>query len=541
MNFVNSIDFSDGLTTSLLALGAKLSDIDTKRLANYRRNWNFYEGYHWEEIPDTGRNEVTKNYCRAFVNKFVAFELGKGFNIKMKPDIEPKVLPFLNEVWDNNNKNTLCQLIGQSKSVTGDAWVQVTYIPKFLEDGTPNEDFLDPYNEYDKGKIVISVVPPNLVFPKYDDFNKDLLKEVKVMYPISSDNGIKAQLYCQTWTRENMVEQYGDNKVTYVNKYGIIPFFQCKNFPQVGRSFGVSDLDDVIPLNMELNLKSSDISEIIEYHSAPTTVVFGAKLGQLEKGANKMWGGLPTDARVENLELRGDLTASKEYLDSTKRAMHEVGNMPEGALGAQQAISNTSGVALQITMLPLIDRTVVKRALTGKFITEINKFIIKIGLTEGLIEVDLDKWRSGDTYAKDVYYNEAIFEDNLPKDKLVELQQIQMEMKLGTCDRPEAMKRLGKDNIEQRIKDITEDRLHFPELYNLEIDKNTGELLTGRVDPSILKNNNGLGDKSEGLDVMKRDIGVNKEGTDSEVNAGYQNSPVKRDKSQTVKGKEKSQ
>lgn len=144
---------------------------------------------------------------------------------------------------------------------------------------------------------------------------------------------------------------------------------------------------------MELNLKSSDVSEIIEYHSAPVTLVYGARVGQLEKGANKVWGGLPKDAKVENLTLDSDLQASKDYIASVKTAMHEIGGVPEGALGKDLAISNTSGVALQLMMMPLIERIEQKRALTKECLEKVNKLIIKIGLDEGLIDADLSKWK----------------------------------------------------------------------------------------------------------------------------------------------------
>ena len=549
-NFINRVSMNDAVSTSLLTMGINLSSEDKARLARYERNWNFYEGYHWEEIPDTGTDEVTQNYCRAFVNKFVAFELGKGFNIRMKPDIEPKLLPFLNEVWEDNDKDSFCQLFGQSKSVTGDTWVQVGYQPKYDDTGVLYPNFYDPYDEYEKGRIHINVIPPSIAFPEYHPLNKELLVKFTLMYP-KRNNDMKFEVYSQEWTRERVVVRLGEEVLgDFENKYGVIPFFHCKNFPQVGKTEGVSDLEDVIPLNMELNLKSSNVSEIIDYHSAPVTVVYGARIGQLEKGANKVWGGLPTDAKVENLELQGDLRASQDYMATIKKAMHEVGNLPEGALGAQQAISNTSGVALQITLLPLLDRTQIKRALSTKCLRDINKFIIKIGLTEGLLDdvADLDKWKKGDKYSKDIYHTEIVYEENLPKDKLVQLQQIQLEMKMGTMNRPQAMKELGKENIEETIKEITKDRKDNPDLYGIEVDKNTGEILTGRLDPNA-QNQIGVGGSISGQsstgfgrvkDVMKRGLGVNKDGTDVEVNAGFQNSPMKKDPQLTAKGKQKS-
>lgn len=514
-NFVTRHKLGDLMTIALTSLGANLTAEDIERLSKYRRYWNFYEGYHWEEIPKTEKPEVTENYCRAFVNKFVAFELGNGFSVKMKPQVEEKVLPFIQETWEDNDKLLLCNELGQSKSVTGDAWLQAAYIPK----GSP--ELYDPYDEHPNGRIRILVVPPNIVFPEYDDgYDKDKLKSVTIMYPIRLDSEggkLRHIIYKQIWTREYMWEYRGNDLVNvHENKYGVIPFFHVKNIPMVGRNGGLSDLEDLIPLNTELNIKLSDVSEIIDYHSAPITVVYGARIGQLEKGANKVWGGLPKDAKVENLNLDGDLSASISYIERVKLAMHEIGGVPESALGRDRAISNTSGVALQITLMPLIERIKVKHALTAEALIEVNKLIIKIGIEEGIL-TGVDGIPN-----RDLYYNEIIFEDTLPKDRLVEIQQIQLEMKMGLCDREEAMKRLGKTDIQKRITEIDDDMNEYPEIYGL---------ITHIEEEAMLAGIQAKKQRATGAgttkNVMKRKAGVNKAGNASQVNSGLTNSPVK--------------
>jgi hypothetical protein len=47
----------------------------------------------------------------------------------------------------------------------------------------------------------------------------------------------------------------------------------------------------------------------------------------------------------------------------------------------------------------------------------------------------------------------------------MELQAIQQEMSLGLEDRRGAMKRLHKEDIEQKIKDVDEDKQNNPEFY----------------------------------------------------------------------------
>jgi hypothetical protein len=244
------------------------------------------------------------------------------------------------------------------------------------------------------------------------------------------------------------------------NPYGIIPFVQIKNFPIAGRTYGMGDLEDIIPLNVELNTKRSDISEIIDYHSAPITCVFGAKIGNLEKGANKVWGGLPKDAKVANLELQGDLGASSNYTDSLKTAMCEIGGVPETVLGGANAISNTSGVALQYMNLPLIEKTRIKRQCTKTSLETVNKMILHIALLEGLIE------KPDNISKKDFLYNEVTLPDTLPKDELLELQKLESEMKLGLECRHGAMERIGKEDINQKLAEIDKEREEHPELFN---------------------------------------------------------------------------
>ena len=487
-----SDSFEDTLNIGQLISAGNLTNEETLFLKRVKEAWNFYEGYHWEGMDDLDSPQVTFNYCRPFVNKFVSFEFGKGFSIETPVEIEqdevtvndPKLdmvlgdeldgsddeviqrekteSDFLNDVWEDNKKDTLCIEIGQTKSITGEAWVKVQF-----EDP---EDLNDPFEKYPNGRIRLSVVPTQFVFPRFNDHDKDKLEHLLIMYPIRTEKetGILFKrtstttvIYKEFWTNSEIVVYEGDKEVDRMeNPYGFIPFVQIKNFPVAGRTRGVGDLDDVIPLNVELNTKKSDISEVIDYHSAPITLVYGAKIGNLEKGANKVWGGLPKDAKVENLGLQGDLTASANYIAETKTAMCEIAGIPETVLGGASAISNTSGVALQYINLPLIERTRIKRNCSTAGLKTVNEYILFIAMYYGLIE------KPEDISMRDFVSNEVTLPDTLPKDELMELQKIQQEMTLGIECRHGAMERTGKTDIDRKLKEIDAERQEHPELFN---------------------------------------------------------------------------
>jgi hypothetical protein len=103
-----------------------------------------------------------------------------------------------------------------------------------------------------------------------------------------------------------------------------------------------------------------------------------------------VWGGLPVDSKIETLRLEGDLTAANTYVTGIKRAMHEIGDVPEGTLGQMQPISNTSGVALHMQYGPLLERRARKLATYQPGYEQINYFILRIGMTKGLISLPFD-------------------------------------------------------------------------------------------------------------------------------------------------------
>ena len=140
--------------------------------------------------------------------------------------------------------------------------------------------------------------------------------------------------------------------------------------------------------------------------------------------------------------------------------MCEIGGIPETVLGGAAAISNTSGVALQYINLPLIERTRVKRICTSAGLVQVNKLILFISLAHGLIE------KPEEISMRDFLSNEVEMPDTLPKDQLIELQQIQQELTLGLECRHGAMERLGKDNIRKKINEIDRERAEHPELFN---------------------------------------------------------------------------
>ena len=534
-----SVELRNALNVGSLVTAGHLTTEEVEFLNKIKVAWDFYEGYHWEGVDDLDTPQITFNYCRAFVNKYVSFEFSGGFSIKTSVALDNKEVTvddkkteetidtepynnlieteevedyvktgerkevvrerttneFLTQVWNDNKKSTFLETLGQMKSITGDAWVKIQY--------DDPKDMNDPFEEYPNGRIRVTVTPTQYCFPTFNEHDKDKLESLLIMYPIRKEveTGLLFKrtsettiIYKENWTKDEILVFEDENLIDKMdNPYGFIPFVQIRNFPIAGRVHGVSDLDDIIPLNVELNTKRSDISEIIDYHSAPITLVYGAKIGNLEKGANKVWGGLPKDSRVENLALQGDLAASKSYTADVKTSMCEIGAIPEINLGGAGAISNTSGVALQYMNLPLIDRTKVKKESSQNGLQTVNKMILYIALHHGLIE------KPENVSMSEFLYNEVDIPDTLPKDELIELQKIQQELAMGLECRHGALERLGVEDIPNKLREIDEERREFPELFNPSLqalwyqngmsNTNAGGMLNGQTPDEQMRKN----------------------------------------------------
>lgn len=490
LGFEKRVSFNELENLGLIGLETELDSLQLERLKNIRRNWNFYKGYHWEDIPPNDKPQITTNFCRMFCDKLVAFELGNSFKTKLGVDENTIVtndkrtlFEFLEDVWDDNDKFTFSTELGIMKSVTGDAWVEIRYYsPEELE---------DPFGEYPEGRIKITLLNTGSVFPEYDPHDKDVIRKVTIMYPIEkiTENlwGKESKehvVFKQVWTKESIEEYEGSIlKERYDNRYGLIPIIQIKNLPTPNDYVGRSDIEDVIGLNMEYNMKCSDISEIIDYHASPVTVVYGAKLNNLEKGANKMWGGLPKDSRIENITMQTDLNASNQHIATLKLSMCESVGIPIDSLGGSQAISNTSGVALHYMNKPLIDKTAIKKTLTENGLETINKLMLLISLYEGLIT------NPNQTPSRDFFENDVKLPDTLPKDTLLELQRIQIEMQLGLEDRKGALTRIGIEDAEKRIEEIDMDRKDHPDIYSIQNTESIPEINSGMLNGEKLNSN----------------------------------------------------
>lgn len=442
-------------------------ELEQRRLRAYKYYMDFYDGKHWDDTvgsltmsewnPAYGYyyswnedfNRRTWNVAKNIIDKLVSWICQDEWKTDVPPDTsDTDIKDILEKTWQANDRHALTYYMAYAACITGDAFLKLSYDPDFYAEGV--------------GELVIQVLDSRTVIPYFDGQNKRKMVGCKIQYPlheVQGDGQTITRMYQEVHTESTIVE-FLDGEVDRVfnNPLGEIMIVHIPNEPLPYRKFGRSDLESLLLPNKEYNEKLSDLSEILAYHAAPITVVKGARINTLEKGARKIWGGIPKDGDVYNLGLDADLSSSLEYLNLLKKHIHETGNVPEESLGALQNVSNTSAAALHVQYQPLIERTEKKKILFERGLCKINELIIKFYEAAEAIEFP----ESIDPALR--YQTRIKWGDALPRDRSIDLADIATELGLGIESKSGALVRLGVEDPEAKLEEIKDELMEDAEM-----------------------------------------------------------------------------
>ena len=478
------------LTVAISPLGlVELADeefeVHGPRLNRYSAAWAWYLGHHWSYRREMGESQFYMNYVRTMSDYITNFCFGKGVQFRV-PEQNKAIIPhLLQKVWDqDNNKHKLLWEMGQLASVTGDCFVKVAY----------EEPYVDTAGVPQAGKIRVIPLNPAHCFPEYHPHDRSRIIRFKLKYRFwgTSPEGTR-QVYTFTEIMtDEMIQQYINDELIdqYDNVLGLVPVVHITNTSISSSPWGQSDVWDIIPLNRELNEKMVEVSDIINYHAAPVTIITGAKASQLERGPKKVWAGLPKDANVFNLESRGEMSGALEYIQFLKRTMHEITGVPETALGQFQPVSNTSGVALAIQYQPMMNRYNMKRVHFTVGLERINEIIIRTAavftpewLTYNPLvaaEPEPDQLTQLDPTDPLTYQTSIHWPEPLPVDVLIKLNEVQAKMALGLESKRGALEALGEEFPNEKMLEI------FEELQDDAIDQGALDMMKAQIQMAIM-------------------------------------------------------
>lgn len=452
--------FAEGNIRTDLSMGVVAELTHSARLAAYRTYWEMFKGNHWSYHRGDDQPLVTINYARRYVTIVAGWVFKKGFEVTIPDDpmtegVSDKkerdfIAQALNETWRANGVTSWGLEAGQMGGVTGDLFLRPAW--------EANDDLENPY-------VRVDILPSHYVYPEFGGphgADRKKMTQCMVLFPqytfktsIFGKTRQSVKMNGEIWTPEEwkIIE---DEKVieTRPNPFGEIPIVHVPNFLLAGEFYGISDLADVVELQRLFNEKTTDVSDVIAYHGSPVTIVKGQSIKQLERGANQMWG-IKKNADIFNLELKGELNASTEFLDRVERLMSMVSGVPKEAMGNISKAANTSAVAMALRFLPLSDIRDMKIATYGLGIRRVNRLIMK------LLKIKNPAFRRAyeELQARypqsNLYRNDVVFHSPMPRDELVELQKIKERLLVGISTRRMEMKKQGLS--EEEIREVLED------------------------------------------------------------------------------------
>lgn len=459
---------SSDLTISISPLGlVELADeefeVHGPRLNRYSLNWAMYLGHHWGYRRESGEMQIAVNYYRAFNDFLSRFVFGKGVHFRSPKATEAIIPDRLERIWEvDNDKMRVLLEMGQQGGITGDCFVKIAY----------EEPWVDSAGGQHPGKVRILPLNSSFAFPEFHPHDRTRLLRFKQKYRFwgtSLEGTRQVFTYTEILTDDTIEEYINDELIdSRPNPLGLVPVVHIPNIPVSGSPWGLPDAHDIITINRAYNEISTDIADIINYHASPVTVIVGAKASNLEKGAKKVWGGLPKDAQVFNLEGGAQgIDGALKYLELLKRSMHEIMNIPETALGQVQPISNTSGVALSIQYQPLMNRYSQKIAQYGIGIEKINELALRTLALKEPMQFMYNPEEDGpikegqltqlDFADPITYKNYVQFPQPLPLDKLIVLNEIQTKIGMGLESKEGALRTLGEEFPEEKLQEIRQE------------------------------------------------------------------------------------
>lgn len=419
----------------------QLARMDTRRLADYRSNLDFYNGSQW--LTSSRNRQLVFNYARTSINKVTSY-LMQGLTFACYPtestDITKATVrtaeQFLRQVYEQNNLQQLDWETEIDAAALGDGCYKVTW---------------------DAEELRIRVTAPDIsgIFAWWlgDDMSRvwrvasryELTQEeIQVLYDIAVPR--KKAYITELWTQKAF-ELYLDNDriQSKPNPYGFIPFVIFPNLREPKKFWGTSDIPTIVQPQRELNRALSQLSRILELSGNPIAVlenIGSAEDIKVQPGA--LWT-IPEDAKAYLLDLLqgGGIRLHIDYIDLIYRCLHDISETPRAAYGGVER--DLSGAALNIELGSLIQKITRKRTIRTNAYNQRTDMILK------LAQQYLKQTFEGITHR-------VVWGPILPADTTLQAQNEQLLVQAGVHSRRTAMDEMNIQDPDEEFNRWLEER-----------------------------------------------------------------------------------
>jgi len=539
--------------SSATILESLIASNEIKRVENIKTFRDYYNGY---SIPyQTAEGELPYlNVSFALIEKSITWLVGNSPVIKGRKDIHSLTSELVDELLGNSGDAHFYRSSILEGSITGDCILKIDY---------------DQNLNFGDGGYYLRVLDSSRTFVEYKNFRQGRnLNRVLMSWDELDDDG-NISTYIELWDNETVkvyfgtevkstvitpdspfqfellteedFDDSGNSYAEYRHPFGELPFVHIPNILLSDNDYGRSDLHDIFILNREINEQLLSYKDNVDYHSNPVTVVYGASMKNVEKGADKIWSNLPTDAKVENLEVTQSFEMITKLIELLEKGVGLSGIPMHLLNSTTPTTSDTSAAAMRLAFLPLLEftnRKSVSYSAGYKKAIEMSLRFMNATYDLGLESLDALDPKTAEKFAEfqDILGTEKIanfaklrmvpfykidikFVDYLPRNRSLDLADITLEIQNKLEDTEGALERLGVEDIEEKIENIIEDAQFrgeydaivagamTPDQATIESDNEesqNGESQSTKNSPAIIENSTGQSsDRTSAQRAMK--------------------------------------
>lgn len=458
-----------------------------QRLAQETQFWKYYNGRHYEYTTEDGGLPYI-NLCKAIVDKPIKWLLSKKPRFKFREEYAV----ILDEIGQEIIENTAADFfktIMQYGGVTGNAFIQV---------------YFDPNVNYGKGGIAFKCLDSSRVFVEYLNVgNTKTLSRVLITWDEIVNGQVKTVM--ELWDKDQVLVFPGgklplemssingilpsftnEKMSSYRNPYGELPFIHIQNEIVGNGIYGKSDLHDIYILNKEYNEAVATYKDNVDFTSNPITLLYGISAKNVEKGANRVWGNLPKDGRVENLSSESTHPQILEYIKILEKGIGM--KLPMELLIPEQSnYTDVTNTGLRVKFLPLIEIAEGKKMTYGEGFKKAMEMALRFLNLFGQMNLESFSGPSFKTVKRILgmqlsdnqkysimkllelrqipYYQcNVIFEEIIPKNRMYELMDLDVELRNKLESWRGALERLGVTDWQSKGQEIMQDQQYIASL-----------------------------------------------------------------------------
>lgn len=334
----------------------------SERGRQHDRNWRYYSGQHQHPLkPDAAGNDdnVILNLCKQAVDRTVSFLVPTMPRFELSADPSAPE-DWLNDRWAASGGAALLLNMALNGALDGHVFGRVVTDPS--------------------GPRVINLSGRDVIaFWHADDYDRVLWYELR--WSAGRDQLRQDVVNAgDRWLVRDyrMVGARWELQDETIWPYALGPIVSWQHLPQPSTFYGLDELPHA-PLNDTINRIASDIARILRFHAFPRTIGTGFESSAVQRTAIDDFWTIPNEnARVFNLEMQGDLSASLQFLQRLTDAF-----LAESRVimlhGDPSSVKGVTNLAIRALYLDMLAKNEVLRRHYGDGLAQLSRRVLLLG------------------------------------------------------------------------------------------------------------------------------------------------------------------